>query len=33
MAAKGSLEAIIEVAKKELGTIEGPKDNETKYGA
>ena len=31
MAAKGSLEAIIEVAKKELGTIEGPKDNETKY--
>ena len=33
MAAKGSLEAIIEVAKAELGTIEGPKDNETKYGA
>ena len=33
MAAKGSVEAIIEVAKKELGTIEGPKDNETKYGA
>lgn len=32
MAVKGSLEAIIEVAKKELGTIEGPKDNETKYG-
>jgi len=32
MSAKGSLEAIIEVAKKELGTIEGPKDNETKYG-
>jgi hypothetical protein len=32
MAAKGSLEAIIEVAKKEIGTIEGPKDNETKYG-
>jgi hypothetical protein len=31
MAAKGSLEAIIEVAKKEVGTIEGPKDNETKY--
>jgi len=30
--AKGSLEAIIEVAKKEIGTIEGPKDNETKYG-
>ena len=33
MAAKGSLEAIVEVAKKEVGTIEGPKDNETKYGA
>jgi hypothetical protein len=33
MAAKGSLEAIIEIAKKEVGTIEGPKDNETKYGA
>jgi hypothetical protein len=32
MAIKGSLEAIIEVAKKEIGTIEGPKDNETKYG-
>jgi len=33
MAVKGSVEAIIEVARKELGTIEGPKDNETKYGA
>jgi hypothetical protein len=33
MAVKGSLEAIIEVAKKEVGTVEGPKDNETKYGA
>jgi peptidoglycan hydrolase-like protein with peptidoglycan-binding domain len=32
MSVKGSLEAIIEVAKKEVGTIEGPKDNETKYG-
>jgi len=32
MSAKGSLAAIIEVAKKEIGTIEGPKDNETKYG-
>jgi hypothetical protein len=32
MAAKGSLQAIIEVAKAEIGTIEGPKDNETKYG-
>jgi len=33
MSTKGSLEAIIAVAKAELGTIEGPKDNETKYGA
>ena len=33
MAVKGSVAAIIEVAKKEVGTIEGPKDNETKYGA
>ena len=33
MSTKGSVEAIIEVAKKEVGTIEGPKDNETKYGA
>jgi hypothetical protein len=33
MSAKGSVEAIIAVAKKEIGTIEGPKDNETKYGA
>jgi hypothetical protein len=32
MATKGSLEAIIEIAKKEVGTVEGPKDNETKYG-
>ena len=32
MAAKGSLDSIIEIAKKEVGTIEGPKDNETKYG-
>ena len=32
MSAKGSLEAIVEIAKKEVGTIEGPKDNETKYG-
>jgi hypothetical protein len=32
MSAKGSVEAIIEIAKKEVGTIEGPKDNETKYG-
>jgi hypothetical protein len=33
MAEKGTVEAIIEIAKKEIGTIEGPKDNETKYGA
>ena len=33
MAVKGSVDAIIEIAKKEVGTIEGPKDNETKYGA
>ena len=32
MAEKGTVEAIIEIAKKEVGTIEGPKDNETKYG-
>jgi hypothetical protein len=32
MTTKGSLEAIIDIAKKEIGTIEGPKDNETKYG-
>ena len=32
MADKGTAAAIIEVAKKEVGTIEGPKDNETKYG-
>jgi len=30
---KGTVAAIIEIAKKEIGTIEGPKDNETKYGA
>jgi len=33
MSVKGSLEAIIGVAQKQIGTIEGPKDNETKYGA
>ena len=32
MAEKGTVEALIEVAKKEVGTIEGQKDNETKYG-
>ena len=31
--AKGTVAAILEIAKKEVGTIEGPKDNETKYGA
>lgn len=31
--AKGTAARIIEVAKAELGTVEGPKDNETKYGA
>jgi hypothetical protein len=30
---KGLLEEIIKVAQQEVGTIEGPKDNETKYGA
>jgi hypothetical protein len=29
---KGTVARIIEVAKAEVGTIEGPKDNETKYG-
>ena len=33
MAEKGTAAALIEVARKELGVIEGPKDNETKYGA
>lgn len=32
MADKGTAAAIIEIARKEVGTIEGPKDNETKYG-
>jgi hypothetical protein len=32
MAEKGTAAALIEVARKEVGTIEGPKDNETKYG-
>lgn len=32
MADRGTAAAIIEVAKQEVGTIEGPKDNETKYG-
>jgi hypothetical protein len=33
MAEQGTAERLIEVAKAELGTIEGPKDNQTKYGA
>lgn len=33
MAEMGTAAKLIEVAKAELGTIEGPKDNETKYGA
>jgi surface antigen len=32
MAEMGTAEKLIEVAKGEIGTIEGPKDNETKYG-
>jgi hypothetical protein len=32
MADRGTAAALIEVALKEVGTIEGPKDNETKYG-
>jgi hypothetical protein len=32
-AEQGTVARLIEVAKAELGTIEGPKDNETKYGA
>jgi cell wall-associated NlpC family hydrolase len=33
MAEMGTAAKLIEVAKGEIGTIEGPKDNETKYGA
>jgi len=32
VAEQGTAEKLIEVAKGEVGTIEGPKDNETKYG-
>ncbi len=32
MAEKGSAALLVEIAKAEVGTIEGPKDNETKYG-
>ncbi|MEY3378257.1 MAG: hypothetical protein RLZZ328_1417 [Bacteroidota bacterium] len=33
MAEMGTAAKLIEVAKEEIGTIEGPRDNETKYGA
>jgi hypothetical protein len=33
MAEMGTVEKLIDVAEDEIGTIEGPKDNETKYGA
>lgn len=33
MAEKGTAAKLVEVATAEIGTIEGPKDNETKYGA
>ena len=33
MAEMGTAEKLIEIAKEEIGYIEGPKDNETKYGA
>jgi peptidoglycan hydrolase-like protein with peptidoglycan-binding domain len=33
MADKGTKAFLLEVIQKEVGTIEGPKDNETKYGA
>ena len=33
MAEMGTVEKFIDVAEDEVGTIEGPKDNETKYGA
>jgi hypothetical protein len=32
MAKQGTVERFIEIAMAEIGTIEGPKDNETKYG-
>jgi hypothetical protein len=32
-AEQGSAARMIEVATAEIGTIEGPKDNQTKYGA
>jgi hypothetical protein len=33
MAEQGSVELFLQTAFKEIGTIEGPKENETKYGA
>lgn len=33
MAIKGTAEAMVEIALKEVGYVEGPKDNQTKYGA
>ena len=33
MSVKGTRAFLLEVIQKELGTVEGPKDNETKYGA
>jgi len=32
MSDQGTAEKLVEVAKAEIGTVEGPKDNETKYG-
>jgi hypothetical protein len=32
MADQGTAERLVEVAKAEVGVVEGPKDNETKYG-
>jgi hypothetical protein len=32
MALKGSAALLVEIAQAEVGTVEGPKDNETKYG-
>ena len=33
MAEKGTAALMVSIALKEVGTVEGPKDNETKYGA
>jgi hypothetical protein len=33
MAALGTAQAMIDIARREVGVIEGPKDNQTKYGA